>query len=133
MLNSAEPIARAVEIMYGQSFSQLPIYNGSAFAGLLTSDTVARWLGACVNDDVFSLMETLVQEVLQYSETTDGTNVQFISRNTTLFDVLELFQTFEHQGRRLEAILITHNGKPDEKALGIITVWDLHTIYKALS
>jgi len=126
----SDPIAKAVRAMFDQSFSQIPIYDGPKFIGLLATNTVARWLGACVTDDIFSLTETPITHVLNYTE--DEDNFSFLSRRATLFEVLERFQNYERKSKRLEAILITQNGKPDEALLGIITVWDLPKINEAL-
>ena len=125
-----DPIAKAVKTMFEQSFSQMPVYDGAIFVGLLTANTVARWLGASVAEDIFSLSETPVSDVLGYTE--DKNNFSFLRRDSTLFEVLERFQTFEREGKRLEAILITQNGKLSEALLGIVTIWDLPKIHEAL-
>jgi predicted transcriptional regulator len=130
-LFSKDPIAKAVEFMYVKSFSQVPIYEDKNFIGLLTSNTIARWLGASVRDDIFSLEETSISMVLkEYTE--DKDNCEFLNRTATLFDVLKKFQEYETKGKRLDAILITANGKPDEELLGIITVWDLTSVYREI-
>jgi hypothetical protein len=75
-LSTSEPIEKAVKVMFEKDFSQIPIYDGSRFIGLLTANTVARWLGASVADEIFSVTETTIQEVLGYFEnrTTDFTD-----------------------------------------------------------
>jgi len=55
-----------------------------------------------------------------------------LRRDSTLFEALERFQDFERRGKKLEAVLITQNGKLSETLLGIITIWDLPKIYEAL-
>jgi len=54
-LSVGDPIAKAVKAMSERSFSQMPVYDGAAFVGLLTANTVARWLGASITEDIFSL------------------------------------------------------------------------------
>ncbi len=129
-LSVFDPIAKAVKVMFEWSFSQMPVYDGTAFVGLLTANTVARWLGASVVEDIFSLSETPVSYVLGYTE--DKENFSFLRRDSTLFETLDRFQDFERRGKRLEAVLITQNGKLSEALLGIITIWDLPKIHKAL-
>jgi len=130
-LHKSEPIGRAVEVVLHESYSQIPIYEDDRFVGLLTTNTIARWLGSCIQEEIVSLQETRIAEVLQYTE--DEDNHQFISRRATLFHVLDAFASYERQGTRLEAILITENGKPSETLLGIITIWDLPRIHQDLS
>jgi len=117
--------------MFEQSFSQIPICdNKDAFVGLLTTNTVTRWLGASVKDDIFSLTETPITDVFNFTE--DKDNFIFLSRDSTLFKALERFQTHEKNGKKLEAILITQNGRRSETLLGIITIWDLPEIHATL-
>lgn len=122
-----DPISSALKVMYNKSYSQLPVYEGDVFKTLLTTNTITRWLGACVNEDIFSLSETPISDVLKFTEEND--NFCFIGRDSTLFDVVEEFQTYVKRGKKLDAILITQNGRPSEKLMGIITVWDLPRIY----
>ncbi len=132
-LSVQEPVASAIEAMYKHDYSQIPIVRESSFVGLLTANTIARWLGARVKDGMFNLnpKEIRIAEVLRYTE--DADNCRFISRDTTLFDVLEHFHEYERKGKRLEALLITHSGKPTESFLGIITIWDLPKVHQRLN
>jgi len=61
------------------------------------------------------------------------TNYRFISRRTTLFDVLEHFDDFTKRGRNLDALIITHSGKINQKPLGIVTVYDLPEIFRVIN
>lgn len=126
-----DSIAKAIKIMFDHSFSQVPVYNGDTFIGMLTANTITRWLGENLEEDIFSLSETSVGNVLRYVE--DKEEYCFISKNSTLVDALIKFELFKDGGKRLEAILITQSGKPTEKLLGIITVWDIPKIYKVLN
>ena len=128
--NPDDPIALAVRAMYTKSYSQAPIYENGHFAGLLTTNTIARWLGAQASEDIFSLQETPIRDVLRFSENDD--NHRFLPRKATLFDVMELFHAHERRGGRLDAVLITENGAPSEKPLGIITAWDLPKVMEAI-
>jgi predicted transcriptional regulator len=130
MLKPNDVVAKAVKVMLQESFSQIPIYDDKGFVALLTTNTVSRWLGSCLDVDILSLSETTVESVLKFSEGQE--NCSFLSRSTTVFDALEKFQLYQKDGKRLEAILITQNGKPSEQPLGIITIWDLPQIYGIL-
>lgn len=121
-LEESRPIGEAVSLMHKLSFSQIPITRSGNFLALLTTNTITRWLGTQVADEIFS-METKVAEVLQYRE--DPENHIFLSKGSALVQVLEHFDDFERRGKRLEAVLITETGKKSEKLLGILTVYDL--------
>ena len=50
---------------------------------------------------------------------------EFVSKNTYLEDVKEMFKKSFSQHKRLSLIFITEHGRKDEKLLGIITPWDV--------
>lgn len=125
-----ESIGTAVQDMYGNDYSQAPVYDGKQFIGLLTTNTIARWLGANVTEEIFSLTETSIGEVLKYTE--DPNHVVFKKPDTSAYDVLDLIQKHEAQGKHLDAILVTHSGIPSERLLGIVTIWDFQNIYHTL-
>lgn len=85
MLNTSDTIGTAVKLMVEHSFSQIPVIETDHIAGLLTANTIARWLGANVGEDIFSLNATTIADVLRYTE--DAENHVFVSRNTTLRSV----------------------------------------------
>ena len=130
VLKPGDPVAEAASIMLRDSFSQIPICDDTGFVALLSANTLSRWLGSSISTDIFCLSETDIKAVLRFSE--DQDNCAFLGRNHTVFDALEKFQSYERKGKRLEAILVTQNGKSTESILGIITVWDIPEIYQIL-
>jgi CBS domain-containing protein len=129
-LTPRDSLAEAVSVMLVRSFSQIPIYDSDTFQALLTANTITRWLGAQIEEDIFSLAETRTEDVLRFTE--DEKHCTFLGRKATLFDALDCFQSSAATGTDLEAILITHSGAQDQKALGIITIWDLPKIHQEL-
>jgi predicted transcriptional regulator len=116
--------------MFQKSFSQLPVIDESkSITDILTANTIARWLAQKIEDDVFSLEETKIIEVLNFQEYKE--NYQIISRKTTLFEIIELFSNRLRKGY-FDAAIITQNGKNNEKILGIVTQADLSSIYQKL-
>lgn len=129
--NEDETIVRAISRMYEEQYSQAPIYrNSNEWVGLLTSNTISRWLASCVQDDILILEGTKIAEVLQYAEYED--DYSFLKKSTTLFDILYEFRRQEDNGKKLEAVLVTENGRANERPLGIITVYDLPRIHNIL-
>jgi CBS domain-containing protein len=129
-VGEAEPVARAVEIMYAESISQVPVMRGAAFEALLTTKTVTRWLGASVAEDLFSLLETPVAHVLRFAEGADSYAI--IASSATLAQVMDRFHDAEVGGSKLQALFISQRGKPTDKLLGVITTADLSLILDTL-
>ena len=130
-LHETEPIGHAVRQMLLNDYSQIPTYEDREFKGLLTANTIARWLGAFASEDLVSLDSTTIAQVLTYTE--DQDSCSFIARDATLFDASERFLRYQHNGKQLEALLITQSGRESERPLGIITPWDLPRLFEELN
>lgn len=125
-----ESVGEAVRDMRQGSFSQLPVLNEGVVAAVLTSETVARWLAYEFCNDVVSLSETKISQVLPHTE--DKEHYCFLSRRATLLDALFEFDQFAARGKSLDAILVTNDGKPHQPMLGIVTLFDLPDILAEL-
>jgi len=125
-----DPIGQAARQMYDGDFSQLPVYDGHSFVALLTAETVARWLAASLESGIGLVEEAPVRTVLGYAE--DQDNHQLVPRDATVFDALRLFDVYSGRGKSLDAILVTHAGKRDEKPLGIVTIYDIPRLMAAV-
>lgn len=118
-----DPLGCSVKKMHDGVFSQMPLYDGDHFVGLLTTETIARWL-ACNLANGFGLVEEKpLVEVLPHQE--DAENHTFLSRTSSVADGLTAFAKFLRRGKSLDAILITQNGRSTEKPLGIVTIHDI--------
>jgi predicted transcriptional regulator len=124
----SDPIGKAAKAMLDSKFSQLPVYIGDEYVGLLTSETIARWIAAKFQPDLNMLEEEPVQQVLSHGE--EDNVCQFVSRTTPVADVIALFDKTAHSGKSLAAVIVTHSGKRTEKSLGILTVYDLPMLYQ---
>ncbi|HEY9088770.1 MAG TPA: CBS domain-containing protein [Anaerolineaceae bacterium] len=104
-----------------KGFSQFPIYRRGKFMGLLTENGITRWLAEHTTHvmTLIELEEVTALEVLDREE--PRMNYKFIPRETTEIDA----ENFFVHNSLLEALLITHTGKSEEKLLGIITRWDV--------
>jgi predicted transcriptional regulator len=127
---SEESIGSALTDMREGSFSQLPVVKSGCVVALLTSETVVRWLASELANDIVSLQDTPIHAVLGHVE--DKDHYCFLSRNASLHEVITKFEEFTSRGKDLDAILITDSGKPDQKLLGILTVYDLPGILDTL-
>jgi CBS domain-containing protein len=110
--------------MLAGDFSQLPVVADGKIIGLLTAETIARWLADHLKDEDLGLVEeATVNAVLDYTE--DPENHTLFGRSASIFDALRAFDDYFARGKSLDAILITHNGTDTESLLGIITIYDV--------
>lgn len=107
-----------------RGFSQFPVYKSGAFFGLLTENGITNWLSNNLNDDIFILSETKVEDVIHYEE--QENTFLFVSRNISIYEAKKYFiDPLRHGSVKLHALLFTEHGNPNEKLLGIITPWDV--------
>lgn len=116
--------------MHHGQFSQMPVYSGQSFSGLLTAETVMRWVADCLEDGVGLIEETSVEQVLEY--TVDPENHAFVPTRATLFDALDYFDDFRNRGKSLDAILLTDSGSPHPQLTVILTIFDIPKILSVL-
>lgn len=117
-----DTLSQALKIIRDRHFTQLPVYDGDKFQGLLTSIGVTRWLASTVEKELISRDMTTLGDMLQHEDTKD--NYGFIPKGTSIYDAEEIFKEALAKGIRLEALLIT-----DLLLLvGIITPLDLMKI-----
>lgn len=129
VLASDDTLAAAVHELRQRSVSQAPVYSGKEFSGLLTSGVILRWLGGQPTA-IVDLAATTVGQVLAFAAQHEQVHdrVGFLSRSATVAEALEHFQHSQQAGKALVALLLTENGKPSERPLGIITTHDLPQI-----
>ena len=124
-VQSNEKIKDVIKKMEQNNFSKFPVYDGNHFVGLLTAETIVRWLASSMN-----VSEARVGEVILHAKHKD--NYTFVPKYVDLFQIAEAFEIYHRNGKRLDAILITNSGKMDEIPIGIITMYDIGEVYKAI-
>jgi predicted transcriptional regulator len=123
-LRPDEPLNRALKLIRQHSFSQFPVYDGARFCGVLTENSITRWLAVAVqnNGQNLELDAVTVREVLRYGG--KRPNFQFVARDTNVEAITFVF----HQNTWLEAVLVTEHGHQNERLLGIVTRGDIWKI-----
>ena len=117
-------LVEVLKVVKERGFSQFPVYHKGNFVGLLTENGITNWLSRSLLRDTCFLSETKIADVLGFEE--KESNYLFISRNLSVFEAKSKFLDHLNNGNaRLDALLITENGKPNESLLGIITAWDI--------
>jgi predicted transcriptional regulator len=116
--------------MRKHDFSQVPILSEGVLFGVLSSNTISRWLGSDACDGLFCTSEVTVEEVMNHQEFSD--NYEVLPQDQTYGKAVAKFEKGTSKGKVLDAILITHSGKPEQKLLGIVTMADMPTIMSVL-
>lgn len=132
--NPSDSLGEVALLMFQNAFSKLPVYEGSSYLGLLTAEAILHWVGYQLLDKDISLSplsSLTITEILKFAEHRE--DCHFVAKDCPVFNVLTLFEEASHQGRRLQAVIITEDGHPNRIPLGIITVFELPRIYDMLN
>lgn len=112
-----------LSIIRETDFSQFPVYRSKQFIGLLTDKGILHWLAHHMNGDLEKILNTHIYELIEDDERAQ--NYQFISKTMSVYHAEDLFIKYIKKHKRLDALLITENGKPHEKLLGMVSTNDL--------
>ena len=124
------PVIRAVRELSRHNYTQLAVIDGGAVVAMLTANMIVHWLGRSPAATPDLLERTSIREVLR--QTGDRDNFRVVAAEASLFQVLDLFIGHQAKGKKLDAVLITAHGRPEEELIGIITNRDLPLLQKEL-
>ncbi len=124
-----DPIRHALGVIRSTEISQFPVYDGEGYVALLTTNTIARWVAADL-DDNDHLDARTVAEVLDYAEHSDRAG--FLPRGATAQEVVDAMTQPGRDGNLPRAILLTEHGKPHQKPLRVVGGGDLGVLLDAL-
>ena len=130
-VDAGAAIDKVLNFFHPRNFSQVPVTSDGRVVGLLTTNTVARWLASQAKRELVDLTEHKVADALKHTEH-EG-NWRLMPRTALLSDVVDAFDSAESAGRRLDAILITHAGRNSEALLGIVTIHDMPKVLRELT
>ena len=115
-----------IVLVHAPTASSPPLYRQFTrhrLLDLVTTEGIARWFERQAGEDLISVRETTVGDVL--AEQPRGSFL-LMARDATVFDAENAFAQLPNRDvSRLYAIIVTQNGKRTEKPLGIVTPWEL--------
>lgn len=125
-----EPISAAFDYVRKFDYSQLPVYEDCTYAGLLTTNAIARWLASqLAANDGLAESETIAA-VLQFTEPRE--RAIHVPKNITVADALHRFDHKGQQEAPVTALILTANGKTTERPLSLVVTNDLPDLFDAV-
>ncbi len=104
------------------TYSNYPIYKGTEYIGLLTTKAIVNWMSCHLQKSTVDLSQASIQDVMTYD---DERIVHFAPKASTIFEIELLFGKHQQKNKELQMIIITENGRRNEKPLGVVTYWDI--------
>jgi len=115
-------LIESLSYMKNNDFSQIVVLVEHQHT-ILSTEGIAKWLENAREVGLADLERALIADALEYE---DQSICRYMSRSEPVDAAYEMFEKAIAKGiPRLQAVLITHNGQPHERPLGIITPWDL--------
>lgn len=122
-------IGSVLKVIRETQISQFPVYDNGTSVDLLTTNTIARWVAADL-DDNDHLDARSVAEVLRYAESTD--RAVFLPRDVTAQATLDAMTTPAKDGTLPRAGLITEAGRKDQRPIRVIGGSDIAVLMEAV-
>lgn len=109
--------------------SQFPVYDGGTCTGLLTTNTVARWVAADLRDNN-ELDARTVSDVVRWAENSD--RPVFLPRDVTAAAAVDALTTPLPSGELPRAAIVTESGRDTQKPLRVISGMDVAKLIDVL-
>lgn len=117
-----DSLSSALREMGAHDYSQLLVKDSNGTHRLLTREGIAAWLEQSIEDDLVSIGETTVEQVIRFE---DEQACRFLGRGA---DIWEGLNAFSDPKRRIQAIVLTQHGRASEQPLGLVTAYDIARI-----
>lgn len=124
-----ESVRDVLERMYANDFSQVPVYDGNDYVGLLTTNTVARWVAVQMTRNDGLAEDTSIEEALTFGEGPE--NVRHLRKQTSAPEAVRLFVGAAERGEPLAALILTESGKKTQTPVAMVVPADLPRLVDA--
>lgn len=123
-----DDIHEPLKVIRETGISQFPVYDGRQCIGVLTTNTIARWLAAdLASDDTISAKP--VSEILAHNESKD--HAIFMPREATANDVIQALTSPGNERTLPRLVIITEHGNPNQQPLCVVTASNLPALFDA--
>lgn len=129
-VSPGDDIRVALQILRTTTISQFPVYDTGRCVDLLTTNTIARWVAADL-DDNDHLDGRTVRDVLDYAESSDY--AVFLPRDVLAQEALEALTTPPKRRPLPRAAIITEVGRADHRPVRVIGGSDIAALVEAVS
>ena len=128
-IQMSESISYALEYVRKYDFSQLPVYNSGQYAGILTTNTISRWLAQQIAGGG-EHRDASIREVMDFRELSD--RALLVDRKLTAADAINQLAHGSPEGGPVNALIITATGSPTDPPIRVVVIYDLPLLSAAL-
>ncbi|RKQ29291.1 CBS domain-containing protein [Oceanobacillus halophilus] len=121
-LDCEDSMLDVIQEIRKHGYSQYPIYQNKHCVGLLKTVDIVSWMSKNVINTMVDLTDIKVRDII--SDVKEHP-IEYVPKSIDIFSVEDLYENKHKDKVKLEAVIITGNGKNNEKPLGLVTAWDL--------
>ncbi|MGV9766449.1 CBS domain-containing protein [Micromonospora tulbaghiae] len=126
-----DAIGAALDHVRTLGYSQLPVYDGDSYVGVLTTNAIARWLADQLIRNTGIAEEEPVSHVLKFAE--PGEEAVLVPRSITAVEAIDRLSRERQAGHLATALIVTERGRRSDTPLRLITPYDLPALTAALA
>lgn len=130
-VSPGQPISVALEYVRLFDYSQMPVYDGDSYVGILTTNATARWLAAQLATNGGLAETETVGHILKFAEQHE--RAQHVARSITAAEAVHRLSKGGQEGKPLTALIVTQSGRPIEKPLRVVVDDDLPALVSELA
>lgn len=124
-LTGREKLKDTITVMYESGYSNLPVFNGKKILGVANGQRIINNLGYAIYNG--EDLEDFVSKTTISSMVTREENLNYYTIANSDINLEAVLDKF-YKNRKLLCIIITKDGTPESKPLGIITTTDIMDI-----
>lgn len=127
----AAPLEVLLKAVKQDNYSQFPIYCGTEYAGLLTTNAVARWLAQQMFDSGPASANTPLASILGFREKDE--REAFLPADATAASVVRALSLSDEGDPPHLAVILTPSGQSGEEPIALAVADDLHLLVPAIT
>ncbi len=122
-LNSG--LLKVIRVMKERGFSQVPVIENNKLYGVLSAYAVFEFVAEQGMQILTEFTKVMAMKPYLPIDKHRNEYYRFMPRKATFDEADEAFEKRDSKGRRLVAVFITENGRPDEPILSMLTPWSV--------
>lgn len=115
-----DPLSKVLRLVHEEGHTQFPVMENGKVLWLMTDTGIVHWLASNIREDIISISETKVSDILEKEEH-ENKIFKFVPIDASEDELVLMFQNDIH----LRTVLVTKFGSGLEPLQGLITRWDM--------
>lgn len=114
-----------IQTMNKNTYTHVPVVEDDKIIGVFSENTLLSYIAD--KEEMLLVDDALIKDFLEFIpfDKHQSEGFKFVSKNTLVIDVEEIFREGLSGNKRIATVFITERGTENEKLLGLVTAWDV--------